>query len=172
MANMGQRDFEARIKRIKNPRNNSYYDPDLQMHIPKKVARAKIVKPPSKGNKALTAFLVSMVIGSVAMFCAQILRVKYLGLTGSNTLVTFADLLIGLWFVLVLSALMQRRQIIGRLGQVAGLCVMMITAHNLVWKWPNLMSNIYSPEYVAEVQATTTVQSIVIQGNVYAFSTN
>ena len=75
MANMGQRDFEARIKRIKNPRNNSYYDPDLQMHIPNKVARAKIVKPPSKGNKALTAFLVSMVIGSVAMFCAQILRV-------------------------------------------------------------------------------------------------
>ncbi|MCG3266287.1 hypothetical protein [Yoonia sp. I 8.24] len=172
MANMGQTDFNARIKRIKNPRNNSYYDPDLQMHIPKRVTRAKIEKPPSKSNEAMSAFLVSMVIGSTAMFGAQVLRVRYFGLSGGNSVVTFTDLLVGLWLVLILSALMQRRQLIGRLGQVAGLCVMMVTGHNLIWKWPDLMSKIYTPEYVAEIQATTKVQSIVIQGNVYALGTN
>jgi hypothetical protein len=169
MANMGQTDFNARIKRIKNPRNNSYYDPDLQMHIPKKVTRSKIEKPPSKNQEALSAFLVSMVIGSFAMFVAQVVRVRYLGLSGGNAAVTFTDLLIGLWFVMVLSTLMQRRQLLGRLGQVAGLCVMLVTAHNLVWKWPDLMEKIYTPAYVAEIQATTEVQSILFQGNVYAF---
>lgn len=169
MANMGQTDFNARIKRIKNPRNNSYYDPDLQMHIPKRVTRDKIQKPPSQSSEALTAILVSMVIGGVAMFGAQVLRVRYLGLSGGNTAVTFTDLLFGLWFVLMLSALMKRRQFLGRVGQVAGLCVMLVTGHNLVWKWPDLMGKIYTPEYVAEIQATTQVQSIVIQGNVFAF---
>ncbi|SFR40730.1 hypothetical protein SAMN04488005_1547 [Yoonia tamlensis] len=172
MANMGQKDFDARIKRIKNPRNNSYYDPDLQMHIPKRVARSKIEKPPSKSNEALTAFLVSMVLGGVAMFGAQVVRVRYLGLSGGNTAVTFTDILIGFWFVLVLSALMQRRQPIGRLGQIAGLCAMLVAGHNLIWKWPDLMGKIYTPEYVAEVQATTEVGSIVVQGNVFAFMSN
>jgi hypothetical protein len=172
MTNVGQAEFNARIKRIKNPRNNSYYDPDLQMHIPKRVTRAKVIKPPSKSNEAMSAFLVSMVIGSVAMFGAQVLRVRYLGLSGGSSAVTFADFLLGLWFMLVFSALMQRRQLIGRMGQVVGLCVMMVTGHNLIWKWPDLMSKIYTPEYVAEIQATTKVQSIVIQGNVYALDSN
>ena len=30
-------DFNARIKNIKNPRNKSYYDQGLEMHVPKRV---------------------------------------------------------------------------------------------------------------------------------------
>ena len=114
------------------------------------------------------SFVVSMVIGGVAMFCAQVLRVRYFGLSGGTAVVTFTDLLVGLWFVLMFSGLMQRRQLIGRIGQVAGLCLMMVAGHNLIWKWPDLMSKVYTPEYVAEIQATTKVQSIVVQGSVYA----
>ncbi|PRY80482.1 hypothetical protein CLV80_101336 [Yoonia maritima] len=169
MANMGQEDFDARVKRIKNPRNNSYYDPDLQMHIPKKLTRAKIVKPPSKSSQAMSAILVSMVIGGAAMFCAQVVRVRYLGMTGGNSAVTFSDLLIGLWMVLLFSALMKRRQFLGRFGQVVGLCLMLVTGHNLVWKWPDLMGKIYTPEYVAEIKSTTTAGSILFQGNVFSF---
>ncbi|MFT7107464.1 MAG: hypothetical protein ACJAVT_001987, partial [Yoonia sp.] len=36
---MDMNDFNARIKSIKNPRNKSYFDPDLGMHVPKRVTR-------------------------------------------------------------------------------------------------------------------------------------
>ncbi|WP_394177140.1 hypothetical protein [Yoonia maritima] len=169
MANMGQKDFDARIKRINNPRNNSYYDPDLGMHIPKKVTRAKIVKPPSQSSQAMSAILVSMVIGGAAMFCAQVVRVRYLGMTGGNSAITFSDLLIGLWMVLLFSALMKRQQLLARFGQIAGLCLMLVAGHNFVWKWPDLMAKIYTPEYVAEIKSTTTAGSILFQGNVFTF---
>lgn len=168
MANMGQKDFDARIKRINNPRNNSYYDPDLQMHIPKKVTREKIVKPPSQSSQMLSAFLVSMVIGGVAMFCAQVFRVRYLDLISASPAVSFSDALIALWFVLLLSALMKRRSVLARMGQVAGLILMMIAGHNLIWRWPEMMSTIFTPEYVAVIQQNTQVGSIVMNGAVYA----
>mgnify|MGYP000191603929 CR=1 FL=1 len=37
-------DFNDRVSRISNPRNKSYYDPDLGMHVPKRVPRDKIKK--------------------------------------------------------------------------------------------------------------------------------
>ena len=55
-------DFNARVKRIKNPRNKSYYDPDLGMHIPKRVTRDKIKKVNDE-ESFLGKFIVSMIIG-------------------------------------------------------------------------------------------------------------
>ena len=42
MSPKGLDDFNKRVKRIKSPRNTSYYDPDLGMHIPKHVSHDKI----------------------------------------------------------------------------------------------------------------------------------
>lgn len=168
MANLGQKEFDARIKRINNPRNNSYYDPDLQMHVPKRVTRAKIEKPKSAGNEMLSAFLVSMVIGAFGLFLAQIVRVKFLGMTGFGNPVVATDMLIGLWMVLLLSALLKRRAFLARFAQVVGLGLMLTAGHNLVFKWPEAMAKIYSPAYVAAVQAVAKPQSLVVRGAVYA----
>ncbi|KJZ20240.1 hypothetical protein [Loktanella sp. S4079] len=169
MANLGQSEFQQRIKRINNPRNNSYYDPDMKMHVPKRLARPQPVKKASEGNQMLSAALVAMVIGGAAMFCAQVVRVRYLGMVGGSPAISFTDLLVGLWIMLMFSALMKRRGFLARLGQFAGLGLMMVVGHNLVWKWPEVMTSIFSPEHVAYVTSHTSVGSALIHGTVYAF---
>lgn len=160
-------DFNARVKRIKNPRNNSYYDPDLKMHIPKKVPREMVKRKTAKEDSLLSAFLVSAIVGAFCLMLAQLVRVRYFGLTGGGSVTLFIDLLAAVWFTLVLSAMMKRNHIGARLSQVVGVCAMLVAGHNLFWRWPEQMAIIYTAEYVDLVQTTTQPPSIVIGSTVY-----
>lgn len=159
--------FNARVKRINNPRNNSYYDPDLQMHIPKKVSRAKITRKASSEDSILSAFLVSMIVGAFGLALAQLVRVRYFGLTEAGSTTLFIDLLAAMWFILIFSALMKRTQFGARFAQIAGVCAMLVAGHNLFWRWPEQMAIIYTAEYVNQVQAATQPPSIVVGSTIY-----
>ncbi|WP_019953737.1 hypothetical protein [Yoonia vestfoldensis] len=162
-------DFNARIKRIRNPRNNSYFDPELRMHIPKHVSRDKIRKISKQEEPSiLSAVLVSMIIGAIALALGQWVRVTYFGLVEINATTLTLDLVAGFWMVLVLSVLMGHRGFMARMAQVAGLYVMLIAGHNFVWRWPDQMARIYSPAYVEQVKATTLPQSVTINGTLFA----
>jgi hypothetical protein len=168
-AKYDQRDFNARIKRIRNPRNDSYFDPELRMHIPKHVSRDKIrkaVKNSSSPN--LSAVLTSMIIGAAALALGQWVRVKYFGLVDINATTLTLDLIAGFWMVLVLSVLLGHRGFLARTAQVAGLYVMLIAGHNFAWRWPEQMAWIYSPAYVEQVQAATVPRSVTINGALFA----
>lgn len=159
-------DFNARIGRIRNPRNTSYYDQDLGMHIPKRVSRDKIKKA-AKKESFLGAFIVSMIFGALGLMIAEVLRVRYFGLTGPGNVGLFLELLMAFWCVVLISAMTNRRSVMARIAQVAGVVVMMLAGHNLIWRWPEQMAVIYTPAYVEQVMATTTQHSIVYRGTVY-----
>lgn len=159
-------DFNARIKRIKNPRNNSYYDQDLGMHIPKRVSRDKIKTAKKKGDSALSAFLVSMIIGGFGLLIAQAIRYRYFGVVEAGNLALVLDLVVAAWIVLLLSALMQRRKLGARFAQIVGVAAMVVGGHNLIWRWPDEMAILYSRAYVEQVMARTEPVSIVVAGNV------
>ncbi len=159
-------DFHSRVKRIKNPRNNSYYDQDLGMHIPKRVTRDKI----KKGNdepSVLSKMLVSMIIGAVALMFAEVMRIRYFGLTQASTVVLYLELFMAFWGVVMLGAMMDRRKVTERMAQIAGVAVMMVAGHNLIWRWPDQMAMIYTTAYVEQVMEATTQHSIVYRGTVY-----
>ncbi|WP_322888923.1 MULTISPECIES: hypothetical protein [unclassified Yoonia] len=168
-AKYDQRDFNARIKRIRNPRNDSYYDPELRMHIPKHISREKIRKA-SKAEEPsyLSAVLVSMIIGAMALAIGQWVRVQYFGLLEANVTTLTLDLTAALWALLVLSVLLGHRGFMARMAQAAGIYLMLIAGHNLVWRWPEQMAWLYSPAYVDQVMATTVSQSVVINGALFA----
>ncbi len=172
MANKKQdiNDFNKRVKRLKNPRNDSYYDQDLGMHIPKKVPRSMIKKPKRPEEDSLLAkFIVSAVIGAFCVAVAQLVRVRYFGLVEGGTTATAIDLIVTAWVLLIITAMMQRNQIGARLSQITGVIAMLAAGHNLFWRWPDQMAYIYTADYAAYVQQTTQPPSVVVGATVYGF---
>lgn len=159
-------DFNARVKRIKNPRNKSYYDPDLGMHIPKRVTRDKI-KATKDGESYLGKFIVSMIIGAVALMLAQVLRIRYFGLMEQSDVGFYLELFLAFWAMVLLSALLDRRKVAERIAQVAGIALMLTAGHNLIWRWPDQMAMIYTPAHVEQVMQATTQNSVVYRGTVF-----
>ena len=158
-------DFNRRVKNISNPRNKSYYDPDLGMHIPKRVTREKIAKP--QEESFLGKFIVSMIIGALALLFAQVVRIRYFGLLEQSDVVFYLELFISFWAMVLLSAILDRRKATERLAQVAGIAVMLTAGHNLIWRWPEPMAMIYTAEYVDQVMEVTTQHSVVYRGTVF-----
>lgn len=159
-------DFNARVKNIKNPRNKSYYDPDLGMHIPKRVTRAKIKKQ-SEEESFLGKFLVSMILGALALMFAQVVRIRYFGLIEQSDVVFYLELFMAFWAMVLLSAILNRRMVLERIAQLAGIAVMLTAGHNIIWRWPEPMAMIYTAEYVDQVMEVTTQHSVVYRGTVF-----
>ncbi|MGJ8624069.1 MAG: hypothetical protein ACSHW1_15015 [Yoonia sp.] len=160
-------DFQRRIKSINNPRNTSYYDSDLGMHVPKRVKR-----PAKVANREDETFFgpmfTSMIFGAVALMFGQVVRIRYFGVPEATQSAVFLDLFLALWAVIILSTLTKKRSIGERVSQFAGIALMMVGGHNLIWRWPEQMGYIYSPEHVDLILATTEAFSIVYGGTVYS----
>ena len=163
-------DFNDRVKRIGNPRNRSYYDPDLAMHIPKRVPRDKIKKAKVREESTfLTLFIVSAFLGALGFFAAQVVRVRYIPAADTAMVTLALDLILALWVVAIITVLMGKRTIFDRLSQVAGIYGMVIAGHNLIWRWPDQMAAIYTPEHVQDVLNSTTQMSLIVGANVLSF---
>jgi len=161
-------DFQARVKRIKSPRNNSYYDPDLDMHIPKRVGRDKIKKAKRDEDvQILGPVIVSMILGAVALMFAEVLRIRYFGLADQNSATFAVEMVLTLWALLMLGAALDRRSVGARLSQFAGAGLMMIAGHNLIWRWPDQMAYIYTQAHVDQVLLDLPQHSVVISGTIY-----
>lgn len=161
-------DFNARIKRINDPRNNAYYDQDMGMHVPKRVSRDKIKKNAKKQqDSAFSAFLVSMIVGGFGLMIAQAVRYRYFEVSGAGNTALFIDVLVAVWIVALLSAMMRRRTFSARFAQVTGIAAMVVGGHNLIWRWPNEMGILYTMAYVEEVKARTAPISLVVGDRVF-----
>ena len=159
-------DFNQRIKRIKSPRNKSYYDENLGMHVPKRVNQDRLRRS-RKQDSALGAFLVSMIIGAVGLMFAQAIRIRYFGLTEPSQLTLYLELFLTFWAVVMLTALLNRRRLTERMAQIVGVALMMVAGHNLIWRFPDQMAVIYTAAHVEQVMDTLPQHSIVYRGSVY-----
>ena len=156
-------DFNARVKRIKSPRNNAYYDPALQMHVPKRTNQKEIRRAVKARRFPPGRVLICIVIGIVAVVIAQGLRVRYLGLVETGSVALFADLLFSLFFLLLIAALTGNRRLPHRLLQLVGATAMIVAGHNLMWFFPEEMAIVYTTEYVALIQEQTEPRTLVLQ---------
>lgn len=159
-------DFNARIKQIQNPRNKSYYDPDLGMHVPKRLKRERAKRTVDE-DSLVGVLLVSVIVGAIGLVFAQIVRIRYFGLLEPSTTVFFLEIAMATWAIILLTALTNKRTFAERIAQIAGVAVMMVAGHNMIWRWPDQMAMIYTSAYVEEVMESTTQHSIVYRGSVY-----
>ena len=153
MAMAAQSDgFQARINRINDPCNVSYFDPELKMNVPKRVKRLGFARVG-----------VSVVIGCLAYIAVQVMLGRS-GLVPPSELTLFG---IAAILAVVLGMLMRHKTMFLVGAQVAGIALMMTSAHNAVWMFPDAVSQVTSTAYVSQVQATTTPNSIMLLGETY-----
>ncbi len=163
MAMAAQSDgFQARIDRINNPRNVSYFDPELKMHVPKRVSKEFVNRKRVKRLGVVTVG-VSGVLGGLAYIAVQVMSGRF-GLLAPSEVVMFGVAAI---LAIVLGMLVRHKSFLHIGAQVMGVALMMASAHNAVWMFPDAVSQVTSTAYVIQVQATTTPNSIMLLGETY-----
>jgi len=155
-------EFNLRLSRIADPRNKSYYDPELKMNIPKRVSKEYINRKKAKAKQTgVSALLISVVLGAVSLMLSYLIsgRFHLLSLDSPVAIYVVAAILA------VLIGGMMRLKTMPHMGaQFAGVAVMIAGMHNLVWMFPDQFAAIYSPEFVSVVQATTQAGSLTFMG--------
>lgn len=153
-------EFNSRLTRIADPRNTSYYDPEMAMNIPKRVSKEYINRKKLK-KAGSSALLVSLLVGALALMVSQLVNSRLGILDQDATFLIFG----AAGLVALLMGGILRLKTMPHVGaQFAGVALMVATMHNLVWMFPDQFAAIYSPEFVSMVQATTTAGSVTFMG--------
>lgn len=165
MATPGQIDeFNLRVKRIKDPRNVSYYDAEMKMNVPKRVSKDYINRKKIK-KVGLLALVFSAVLGVLAYSVVQIASDRFGILPAGSELVMFGVAAI---LVLIFGGMCSHKTMSHMSAQVMGVGIMMASAHNAVWMFPDTMSQVVSARYVQDVRANTAPNSIIVLGVTYS----
>ncbi len=166
MATVGQSNsFNARLGRINDPRNVSYFDPETGMNIPKRLSKQLILKK-SKKKSLASAVLASLVLGAVAMLAISV-GFHRVGLV--DQWYPMLTMMSGALAALLIGQLFKLNRLPHLIAQFVGLIVTMSGFHNLVLLFPDQFAVLYSPALVAKVQAATELGSIVFLGQNYTF---
>ncbi len=161
--------FNSRIKRIKDPKNTYYVDGETGTFIPKRVNKQQIKQAVKKRTEKATfgGLVMCVLLGAVMLMAARYVRWTYLGIDEAGSA---ADTLMMIDFGMAAMAMFLLGGVIGQktlkhmVAQVAGIGIMMVLMHNLIWLAPAEFAQVYGQDYVNQVQATTAPTSIYLRG--------
>ena len=156
-------EFNLRVARIADPRNKSYYDPELKMTIPMRVSK-DVINCKKLKKAGFSALFPSLFLGAAALMFSHLLCCRFSLFTHEAPFLTYG---VAGVFALVLGGLLRLKTMPHLGAQFAGAGAMVASMHNLVWMFPEQFALIYSPEFVAMVQATTTAGSVTFLGATY-----
>lgn len=150
-------DFNSRVARIAKPDNISYYDPEMQLHVPKRVSK-KFINRKKMTSASKSPLLISLFLGAFALMASFLLsgRFKVIDLDAPVLIYAVAGIL-----ALLLGGILRLKTMPHMGAQFAGMGAAIATMHNLVWMFPEQFAVIYSQEFVAMVQATTEPHSLI-----------
>ena len=162
--------FQARIRRINDPKNSSYLDPETGMRIPKRLSR-QIIKTNNSARTEqranLGSMLFSVILGCFALVAARYIRFELAGVADTGTdPATLAAMDAGLAAMIVffVGGVLKHKTLRHMMAQVVGITAMMVTMHNLVWLFPAEFAQAFSQDYVEQVTAATAPLSIYFNG--------
>lgn len=161
--------FNARIRRINDPRNNSYLDPETGIRIPKQLSR-KIIKTNNtymEQKAGFGAMLLSLILGAICVMGALYVRFTVAGIpntgTEASTLLAM-DAGLAAVLVFVLGGILKHKSFRHMMAQVVGIAFMLVTMHNLVWFFPDEFAQVYTQDFVTQVTQATEPLSIHVNG--------
>ncbi len=162
--------FNARINRIKDPRNASYLDPETGMNIPRRLSVGQI-KANNFGTKpSMLVLLVSVLLGAVALVAARYIRFVYADVpelgTEAQTLLLM-DFGIAALMTFFIGGMIKHKTLRHMMAQAAGIGIMMVAMHNLVWMFPSEVAQVFPQDYIEQVRAVTEPQSLYVVGETY-----
>lgn len=157
--------FNARLARIQDPKNVSYFDQESGMNIPKRLSPTAVRKQTAK-RTGLIGLVLSVLIGALSMLAVSA-TFFHIGLVDQ----WYPALTIGIAAVLsiFLTSVFTLKGLLPMIAQALGLGAMVIGMHNLILLFPNQFELIYSPKFVDMIQASTELRTALIMGQTYAF---
>ncbi len=166
--------FDARIARISSGKTAVWVDPETGIRMQRKESAAARMARVQSGPMALIWRLLAVVVaaglGLVAGVAGPVLRVQVSALSGwvpQGDLLLGAD--VGAAFVLsffLVSFLPFRGKLI-RLAQFAGVAVMAVFLHNLVWWYPAQAELALGETRAAEIRAAAAPGTLSFLGTTY-----
>jgi len=162
--------FQERIKRIEDPRNTYYRDPEAGINIPKRVSKAVILKNGEDGKASFVSLLMAIVLGVICLAAARYGRFNLAGIAesgSSSQVVMLMDFGLAAVIAFVVGGLVKQKSMRHMMAQSAGIAVMAVAMHNLVWQFPAEFAQVYTQAYVDEVRSVTTPNSIYVAGETY-----
>lgn len=164
-----QTSFNDRIKTISNPRNTFYVDGETGTIIPKRVSRQDIKRAVQKRQTKPGVFglFTSLLLGAACLMGARYLRWNTLGMHeggGADDVLLTIDFGLAAIAVFILGGLLRHATFRHMVAQTAGICIMLVTMHNLIWAFPDEFAQVYSQDYVNQVQSSTAPQSLYLRG--------
>lgn len=166
--------FQQRLSRITDPRNTTWTDPETGMDIPRRMKRP----PRAKKSELLEnlgyplSFLVSFLLGMVAVFASRYLRWHLLGMSGAEgdpDILMMIDGGLAAAMGFVLQSLFHMRAPEHVTAQFAGVLAMICGMHNLMWWYPEEMGLVFGPDYVKTVMTLTEPDSLLFRGVSFAW---
>lgn len=165
-----QSSFNDRVKRITNPKNAYYVDPETGTFIPKRVSKQEIKKAKLRRQipkPGVPGFIGSLLMGALCLMAARYLRFNELemhdGSAAADVLMTI-DFGLAAIAVFLLGAMVRHTTFRHMIAQTVGIGIMLVTMHNLVWAFPEEFAQVYSSEYVDQVRSLTAPQSLYLRG--------
>lgn len=159
--------FNERIKRIEDPRNIYYTDPESRMNIPKRVSKAAILNKGEHAKPGLMGLLLALIVGVACLAVARYGRFNLAGIVEDGTsshIVMLMDFGLAAVIAFIIGGLIKQKSMRHMIAQTTGIAVMAVAMHNLVWMYPAEFAQVYSQAYVDEVQGITIPNSIFIGG--------
>lgn len=162
--------FNERIKRIEDPRNTYYRDTNAGINIPKRVSKAVILRKGEAVKPGLSGLLMALVIG---VFCVAAARYGRFNLAGiaeagsSPQVIMLMDFGVAAIIALIIGGLINQKSLRHMMAQTAGIAVMAVAMHNLVWQYPAEFAQVFTQAYVDEVRSVTSPNSIYLGGETF-----
>ena len=164
MAIAEQRDeFNLHVTQISNPRNTSYYDPELGMNIPKRVSKEFINRKKTK-QAGGSGIVISLLLGAVFLMLSYLicLRLDLINQDAPMLVYGISGIL-----AIVLGGMFRLKSMADMGAQIVGVGAIVVGMHNLIWAFLEPFAVIYSPEFLDIIQATTTANSIAFMCMTY-----
>lgn len=162
--------FNARIKRIKDPKNIYWTDHETGMNIPRRISKGTIIAHNFRKKEGLMPLLMSVVLGVICLMAARYIRFHFAEVPDSGTeamTLTVMDFGIAAFLAMIVGGIVRLKTFRNVMGQLGGIALMLVAMHNLVWIYPAEFARFYSQDYVDQVMALTAPQSLYVNGEVF-----
>lgn len=159
--------FNARVKKIQDPRNTHYVDAETGMKIPKHVSRKEILRAKGDVSPGLIGLMIALILGAVCLMGARLARFTVLDMPEINDTTLMIELALAAIIAFTVGGVIRQGHLRHMLAQVAGAAVMAVAMHNLVWMFPEEFEMVYPQSYVDQVRSQTRPNSLFVRGQTY-----
>lgn len=159
--------FQARLGRINDPSNTYWSDPESGINVPRRLNKATILKNNLPVKQSMMSLLMSVVLGVICLMAARYVRFNFAEIPESGTgamVLTVMDCGIAMFLALLIGGIAKLKAFRHVVGQMAGIALMLVAMHNLVWIYPTEFAQVYSQAYVDQVMGLTEPLSIYFNG--------